>query len=353
MTTEDLKSIFEALKLLAKEKELDPKLLIEKVQNALVIAIKKDYPQSQNTQFDIDIEKGRFDVAILKNVVEFVEDPANEIALQDAEKIAGIYKVGDVCPVKLDTKNFGRIAAQTAKQVIKQGIKEVERGKLMEQWGGLQNEAVSVRVQKTEPDTGNAIVNINGSDVVLFKSEQIPGEIISTGDIIKVFVSGVSGSEHRPTLKISRTHKDFVKRLLELEVPETADGTVEIKAVSREPGQRSKVAVTANIPNVDAVGSCIGPQRARITKVCEELCGEKIDVVSWFEDAAEFVKQALRPATVQSVEISPENPRACTATVPDNQLSLAIGNKGQNAKLAARLTGFKIDIRPESGFFEG
>jgi N utilization substance protein A len=344
--------LFEALKLLAAEKEMDIDQLLEKIRAALVIAIKRDYPKSENIQFNIDIEKGVFDVAILKEIVEEVEDTANQISLEEARHISSRYKLGDVCPLKLDTKHFGRIAAQTAKQVIKQGIKEVERSQLMEQWGSLQNEAVSATVIKIERGTGNALVDINGNEVTLFRSEQIPGEVLREGQIIKVYVSGFS-SGGRPMLKISRTARELIKRLFELEVPEIYEGIVEIHSVSREPGIRSKVAVYSHDENVDAVGSCIGPSRSRITKVCEELNGEKIDLVNYYEDDKEFIKQALRPAQVLSVEIPDETVRVCSVTVPDNQLSLAIGNKGQNAKLAAKLTGYKIDIKPESGFFEG
>lgn len=345
--------LFEALTLLAKEKGIEPDLLIEKIQNALIIAIKKDYPRSENIKFDIDIEKGKFDVSILKEVTENVEDEANQITLEEALKHSKRAKIGDSCVIKLDTRHFGRIAAQTAKQVIKQGIKEAEKNRLIEQWGSLQNEAISANVLKIEPDTGNIALEINHNEVMLFKSDQIPGEIFDTGDIVKVYVSGVSANDRRPTLKISRTHKDLVKRLFEIEVPEIFEGVVEIRAVSREPGARSKIAVISNDPNVDAVGSCIGPSRSRVSRICDELSGEKIDIVVYSDDPKEFIRQALKPAEVLTVEIPDENIRACNVTVPDVQLSLAIGNKGQNAKLAARLTGYKIDIRPESGFFEG
>ena len=345
--------LFEALAAVAKEKGIEPALLVEKIQTALIIAIKKDYPRSENINFDIDITKGKFDVAIQKTVVEEVLDDANEISLEDARNVNKRYNIGDTCPIKLDTKNFGRIAAQTAKQVIKQGIKEVERSQLVEQWGGLQNEAVSASVIKVEPATGNATVMINGNEVMLFKSDQLPNDVLNTGDIVKVFVLGVSANDRRPTLRISRTHRDLIKRLFELEVPEIYEGVVEIRSISREPGSRSKIAVISNNENVDALGACIGPQRSRISKICEELRGEKIDVVKYSDDPKEFIKQALKPADVISVDIPDEEVRACSVVVPDNQLSLAIGNKGQNAKLAARLTGFKIDIKPESGFFEG
>lgn len=345
--------LFEALTLLAKEKGISAEVLIEEIQKALVIAIKKDYPRSERTVFDIDIAKGKFDVAIQKTVVEEVEDPANEIMLEEARTHDRRLIVGDVCTIRLDTRRFGRIAAQTAKQVIKQGIKEVERGQLIEQWGNLQNEAISASVIKVEPTTGNAVVMINGNEVMLFRSDQLPNDVLTEGDVVKVFVSGVSANDRRPTLRVSRTNRDLIKRLFELEVPEIYEGIVEIRAISREAGSRSKIAVMSNNENVDALGACIGPQRSRITKICEELRGEKIDVVKYSDDPKEFIKQALKPADVLSVEIPDEEVRSCSVVVPDHQLSLAIGNKGQNAKLAARLTGYKIDIRPESGFFEG
>ena len=353
MAKSNTAELMEALSLLAKEKGIDENVLVEKIKAALIIAIKKDYPRSENPDINIDIAKGRFDVVILKTVVEEVEDPANEILLSEAREISKRLNVGDQCPTKLDTKHFGRIAAQTAKQVIKQGIKEVEREQLVAQWGDLQNEAISAEVKKVETGSGNALISVNGNEVMLFKGDQIPGEELHEGDIVKVYVSGVSSADRRPTLRVSRTHRELIRKLFELEVPEIGDGTVEIKSISREAGSRSKIAVISNNENVDALGACIGPQRNRITKICEELRGEKIDVVKFDEDPKEFIKQALKPASVISVDIPDEEVRACSVVVPDNQLSLAIGNKGQNAKLAARLTGFKIDIKPESGFFEG
>ena len=354
MANSNTTELFEALTLLAKEKGIDPAVLIEKIQTALVIAIKKEYPRSENIKFDIDIAKGKFDVAIQKEVAAEVEDDANQISMEEAKThTRRKLEYGDIVAIKLDTQHFGRIAAQTAKQVIKQGLKEIEREQLVAQWGGLQDEAVTVTVLKTEPRTGNATVNLNGNEVPLFRSEQIPGEVLRPGDMVKVYVSGVSATDHRPMLKISRVNKELVKRLFESEVPEIYDGTVEIKAISREAGSRSKVAVISNNPDVDALGACIGPGIQRISKVCAELGGEKMDVVFYSEKPEEFIAQALKPSDVIRVEIPDPEVKACTAIVPDNQLSLAIGNKGQNAKLAAKLTGFKIDIRPESGFYEG
>lgn len=353
-TNEKDVSFNEALAMLAKEKGLDPGQLIEKIQTAVTIAVKKEYPRSENVKYEID-KNGAFVVSLVKEVTKDVEDEANQISLTEARHYDKRLKVGDNCVIPLDTKHFGRIAAQTAKQVIKQGIKDVERSKLIEQWGELQNEAVSAKVIKVEPATGNATVEINGNDdpVPLFRSEQLPADELHENDIIKVYVNGASPSDRRPMLRISRTNRDLIKRLFELEVPEIYEGIVEIKSISREAGQRSKMAVISNNPDVDPLGACIGPQRSRVSKISEELCGEKIDIVVYSDDPCEFIKQALKPADVISVDIPEEGVKACTVVVPDNQLSLAIGNKGLNAKLAARLTGYKIDIKPESGFFEG
>ncbi len=354
MSNSNTTELFEALTLLAKEKGIEPDVLLEKIRAALVIAIKKDYPKSENIEFDFSPEKGKFDVAIVKEVVEVVEDSANQMSIEEAKThTRRKLSYGDKVAVKIDTKHFGRIAAQTAKQVIKQGIKAVEREQLVAQWGGLQDEAVTVKVTKIDMRTGAAIVDLNGTEVPLFRNEQIPGEILKVDDMIKVYVTGVSASDHRPMLKISRTNKDLVKRLFESEVPEIFDGTVEIKAISREAGSRSKVAVISNNPDVDALGACIGPGRQRISRICAELNGEKMDVVFYSENPEEFIAQALKPSDVVKVEIPDPAVKSCTVLVPDNQLSLAIGNKGQNAKLAAKLTGYKIDIRPESGFYEG
>ena len=345
-------NFIEALNLLAKEKGIETDVLIEKIRTAVTKAVEKEYPRCENVKFEIDPETGKFNVSLLKDIVKEVEDDANQITLAEAKKYGKRLKVGDVCVIPLDTMRFGRIAAQTAKQVMKQGIKDVERSRLVEQWGELQNEAVAARVTKVAPSSGNAMVEINGNEVLLPRNEQLPADDLHEGDIIKVYVSGASPDDRKPMLKISRTSRDLIKRLFEMEVPEIHDGIVEIKHISREPGQRSKMAVISTDENVDPLGACIGPQRSRISKICEELKGEKIDIVIYSEDPAEFIKQALKPADVVSVEIPEENVKACTVLVPDNQLSLAIGNKGQNAKLAARLTGYKIDIKPESGFFE-
>lgn len=248
--------------------------------------------------------------------------------------------------IPLDPARFGRVAAQNAKQSIKHDIKDFEREKLIAQYHDKEHECVSATVQKVEPSTLNAVLTIDKNEVYLVRNEQIPGEELRAGDIIKVYVVGIVNAERKPSIKISRTHRELVKRLFEIEVPEIADGTVEVKAISRVAGARSKIAVWSKDENVDAVGACIGPRKSRISSVVNELNGEKIDVISWVEDEAEFIAKALAPANVLKVDIlqNDEEARVCRVTVPDDQLSLAIGNKGQNAKLAAGLTGFKIDI---------
>ena len=272
-----------------------------------------------------------------------------EIGLGPAQGHKPDAKIGDVVEIPLEPKQFGRIAAMSAKHVIRQGIREAERGQLLAEYQSKQRDIVTATVVKTDPRKGNVTVEIGRSEAVLPKSEQVPGEVYKDGGRIKVYVSDVVNGDRGPKIMISRVHPGLVRRLLEMNIPEVYDGTVEIKAISREAGVRSKVAVSSRDENVDAVGACIGPKGSRVNAIVEELGGEKIDVIRYSEDPAEFVAAALSPATVLGVEIDPDTPRSCRVTVPDHQLSLAIGNKGHNARLAARLTGWKIDIRPESG----
>lgn len=342
---------FEALQALCSEKGISIDYLLEKIAAAIVIAVKRDYGVGDNVSVDIDTEKRKFKVSIVKDVVEEVEDEATQITLDKALNYSKRAKIGSPVEIKLETRQFGRIAAQTAKHVIKQGIREAERSRMLEQFNAKLHEVVTATVQKVEPVTGNATLEVDGKEMLLFANEQIPGEVLTEGDTVKVYVVDVLMSDRRCTLKLSRTHKDMVRRLFEMEVPEIYDGTVEVKAISREAGSRSKMAVWAKDENVDSVGSCIGPKGMRVANIVDELGGEKIDIIEYSEDPAEFIKRALAPADVVSVEITEEEVRQARVKVPDHQLSLAIGNKGQNAKLAARLTGYKIDIRPESGFY--
>ncbi len=342
---------FEAIKLLEKEKGIPAAYLIEKIQNAISIAIKRDANGGEDNIVEIDPDTGRFYVAVRKQVVEDVENPAMELSLEQARRHDSNAGIGDMVEIPLETKQFGRIAAMSAKHVIRQGIREAERGQLLAEYQSKERDIVTATVLRTDPKKGNVTVEIGRSEAILPKAEQVPGEEYPDGARIKVYVSDVVNGEKGPKIMISRVHPGLVRRLFEMNIPEVYDGTVEIKSISREAGLRSKVAVWSKDENVDAVGACIGPKGARVNTIVDELGGEKIDVIKYSEDPAEFVAAALAPATVLGVELDPEGARACRATVPDHQLSLAIGNKGHNARLAARLTGWKIDIRPESGFY--
>ena len=350
------KEIFDALSALEQENHIEKEVLIEKIKQGVMKAIKRDYPMSEHITVDIDPENNKFEMKLHKEVmdVKYVDDPDNEIWIEEARTYDPDIKVGDWVDIPLDPARFGRVAAQNAKQSIKHDIKDYEKARLIEQYQDKEREVVSAVVQKVEPGTLNAIVTIDKNEVYFIRKEQIPGEVLKAGDMIKVYVAGIANSEKRqPVIRISRTQREFIKRLFEIEVPEIADGTVEIKAISRVAGARSKIAVISNDPNVDAVGACIGPKKSRITAVVNEINGEKIDVITYSEDPAEFIAKALAPAEVIRVDLledlvdGDKVQKRCQVIVPNNQLSLAIGNKGQNAKLAAQLTGYKIDILPE------
>lgn len=342
---------FDALVLLEKEKGIPLEYLIEKIQNAIAIAIKRDIGGSEDNLVEIDPKTGRFNVAIRKTVVEEVTNPSMEILTEEASKYKKGALVGEKIEIPLETKEFGRIAAQAAKHVIRQGIREAERGQLLEEYQSKQYDIVTATVLRYDSKKGNVTLEIGRSEALLPKSEQIAGEEYVDGQKLKVYVSDVQNGEKGPRLVISRTHPGLVKRLFEMQVPEIYDGTVEIKSISREAGSRTKIAVYSKDENVDPIGSCIGPKGARVSSIVEELGGEKIDVVKYSEDPREFIAAALSPSEVVSVDIEDEEQKVCRVTVPDNQLSLAIGNKGQNARLAAKLTNWKIDIKPESGFY--
>lgn len=356
---DDIMDFFTALTEYAAEKGIDRDVFVAKIKSAIEKSLKTNMhledKDSEVVFVNIDLDRQIFDVSVLKEVIEVVDtlyEPEIEIILEDAVKIDPNVQVGDKIRVPIDTHEFKRIAAKNAKDLIKQGFRDVERQQLSEMWGEYENEAVSAIVTKIEPKTGHATIEVNHNEVLLMRQDQIPGEILHVGDVIKVYITGVSKEykegAKKQSLRITRTDKGLIKRLFELECPEIYDGTVEIKSTSRAPGSRSKIAVISNDPNVDAVGACIGTQKSRINAVTKELKGEKVDVVLYSEDPEEFIKQALKPAEVLRVVINDPKVRACKAIVPDNQLSLAIGNKGQNALLAAKLTGFKIDIKAES-----
>ena len=356
---DDMMDFFTALTEYAQEKGIDRDVFVSKIKSAIEKSLKTNMhledKDSEVVFVNIDFDRHIFNVSVLKEVIEVVDtlyEPEIEIVLEDARKIDPNAQVGDYIRVPVDTHEFKRIAAKNAKDLIKQGFRDVERQQLSEMWGEYENEAVSAIVTKIEPKTGHATIEVNHNEVLLMRQDQIPGEVLHVGDVIKVYITGVSKEykegAKRQSLRITRTDKGLIKRLFELECPEIYDGTVEIKSTSRAPGSRSKIAVISNDPNVDAVGACIGTQKSRINAVTKELKGEKVDVVLYSDDPEEFIKQALKPAEVLRVVINDPHVRACKAIVPDNQLSLAIGNKGQNALLAAKLTGFKIDIKAES-----
>ncbi len=355
----EIGEFFNALADLAAEKGIDQDVFVAKIKLAIEKSLKTNLhiedKESDAVQVNIDLEKQIFDVSVLKEVIEVVDslyEPEIEIVLEEARKIDPMLQVGDFVRCPIDTHEFKRIAAKNAKDLIKQGFRDVERQQLSEMWGMYENEAVSALVTRVEPKTGHATIEINKNETLLMRNDQIPGEILTEGQVVKVYITGVSREykegAKKQSLRITRTDKGLIKRLFELECPEIYDGIVEIRSISRAPGSRSKIAVISNDPNVDAVGTCIGPAKSRITAVTKEIKGEKIDVVLYSEDPEEFIKQALKPAEVSRVVINDPRVRACKAIVPDNQLSLAIGNKGQNAWLAAKLTGFKIDIKAES-----
>lgn len=345
------KEFFEALALLEKERGISINYLIEKISTAITIAVKRDFGV-EDSIVDIDPIARRFYVAIRKTVVAEVEDPKAQISLSNATKYKRGVEIGATVEIPLETKQFGRIAAQTAKHVIRQGISEAEKSQLLEKYEGKKYEIVSALVLKTDDEKGNVTLEIDNSEVILPKSEQIKDEVINENTRILVYVSDVQANTKGPKLMVSRTHPGFIKRLFEMQTPEISDGTVEIKSVSREAGSRTKIAVYSKEEDVDPVGACIGQRGSRVNAIVDELGGEKIDVIKYSEDPAQFVAAALSPSEVISVTIVDEAEKKCQVVVPDNQLSLAIGNKGQNARLAARLTGWKIDIKSQSSATE-
>ncbi len=348
------KEFFEALDTIEKEKGIKKEVLLEKITKAMEVAVEKDLGIEGNVSVIADSEKFNFAVSVIKTVVEDeVENPDTEILLVDAKKIKARIKVGAQIGVPLKTKEFGYIAIGAAKNVIRQGIKEAEKAQIFEDMKGKAQEIVSGVVQRRNEKTGALIIQIGNNEFILPRDEQIPGEDPLRGEHIKVFVVDVVSSEKGPKIMLSRTHPGFVKRMFELEVPEIFSGVVEVKSICREAGARTKLAVISSDDNVDAIGACIGPKRSRIDNVIEEIGGEKIDIVKYSDDPVEFISAALSPASVVSVEIIEGQNKACKVLVPDEQLSLAIGNKGQNARLAARLTGYNIDIHPQSGYFNG
>lgn len=340
--------IFKALSELEEEKKIKKSYMLEKLNLALIAAYKKDNATAaENIVVEADELRQQIAVYVCKTVVEEVQDEQTEISLEHAHEISARYKLGDTVKFAVKTKDFGRIAAQTAKQVIIQAIREAERNIIADEFSERENEIVTAVVNKIDPINGNISVTFGTGDgkrdLMLSKNEQINNEHFTEGDHIKIYVAEIKKGIKGPMIIISRTHPGFIKRLFELEVPEIANGTVIINSVAREAGSRTKIAVSSTDPNVGAVGACIGPKRSRINNILQELNGEKIDIVNYSENPKEYIAAALSPAAVIDVEIG-EDGKSCHVIVPAEQLSLAIGKAGQNARLAAKLTGFKIDI---------
>ncbi len=335
---------FDALELLEKEKGIPKEYMLERVEAALISAFKREMGGQSNVRVHIDAVKKDVKMYQQMNVVETVEDDTTEITLADAKKVSRRAVLGGVLEIEMKPKNFRRLSASTAKQVIIQGIREAERGMMIKEYEDKKEEIITAIVQTTDPETGNVTVDTGTSIATLLKSEMIPGESFYDNDRIKVFVMEVRSKEQRgPLVTLSRTHPGLVRRLFELEVPEIQDGTVIIKNITREAGSRTKMAVYSRDENVDPIGACIGNRGMRIAEIVDELNGEKIDIIKYSEDMPEFIAAALSPATVREVTMDGE--KSCRVIVDPDQLSLAIGKEGQNVRLAARLTGCKIDIK--------
>ncbi len=340
-------ALIAAFELLQSEKGISPEVIQEALESALVSAYKKEYGTSQNVEIKFDTKTGRIIVYQIKDVVEEVENEYTEIALSEAKEINFAYEVGDKIRFEVTPKNFGRLAASTAKQVITQRLREAERSVIYKEYIQYEDDLMTGIVERQ--DDNFVFINLGKVEAAMSTRNQIEGEVYKAHDRIKVYVSNVEDATKGPQVFVSRTHPNLIKRLFEQEVPEIYDGVVEIKSIAREAGDRSKLAVYSHDENIDAVGTCVGPKGTRVQSIVNELNGENMDIVEWDEDPVEFIKNALNPADVVEVYLDEEN-HECIAVVPDMQLSLAIGRRGQNVRLAARLTGYKIDIKSENDF---
>lgn len=334
-----------ALKAISKERGISLDILVDAIESALMSAYKKNYNTNCNVRVNLDRETGKIDIFASKTVVDEVEDKYTQISLENARKINPLFELGDVIEEEASAKNFGRIAAQTAKQVIMQRIREAEQGAIFEEYQEKEYEVLTAIVQRTEKN--GVYVELGKTDGIIPFNEVIPGEAYAPNDRVKVYVLKVQKDTKGPQIIVSRTHPGLVKRLFELEIPEIQSGVVLIKSIAREAGQRTKIAVASTDPNVDAVGACVGQRGVRVERIVNELHNEKMDIIEWDPDIAVYIAKALGPAKVLMVYIN-ESEKAAKVIVPDNQLSLAIGKEGQNARLAAKLTGWKIDIKSQS-----
>jgi transcription termination/antitermination protein NusA len=337
--------LLDALADIIREKGISKEVVMEAIEAAIISAYKRNFGQAQNVRVDLNMETGTIRVFARKDVVEEVNDPRLEISLEEAQRINPNYQVGDVVEIEVTPKDFGRIAAQTAKQVVTQRVREAERNVIYAEFLDREEDIMTGIVQRIDPRF--VYVSLGKTEALLPASEQMPNETYKPHDRIKVYITKVEKTTKGPQIFVSRTHPGLLKRLFELEVPEIYDGTVEIKSIAREAGDRSKISVHSDNPEVDPVGACVGPKGQRVQAIVEELNGEKIDIVRWSADPVEFVANALSPAKVLRVIVN-EAQKATTVIVPDYQLSLAIGKRGQNARLAAKLTNWKIDIKSES-----
>ncbi len=342
------KEFFEAVKMLEEEKGISSEYIYDKIKAAIISATRNSYGNRDNVVCEIDPVNQTMNVYVKIAVVEEVEEPAAEMTLEQARNYDPNAQVGNFVELTLEPKKFGRIVAQTAKSVIRQGIREAERELATKEFQNRHQEVVTAKVNIVYPETGDASIEIGRANAILPKADQIPGETLTPGQLIKVYVASIKEENGTSYANISRRHPGLVKRLFETEVPEIYDGIVEIMSVSREAGSRTKIAVNSHDENVDAVGACIGPRGQRVSNIVEILCGEKIDIVRYSEEPEKYISASLAPAEVLSVMVEENGAKSCRVIVPDSQLSLAIGNKGQNVRLAAKLTGWKIDIKPLS-----
>lgn len=343
------KEFIKAIEELEKEKQISKDILIEAIELALVSAYKKNYGTAQNVRVVIDREQGDIDVFMKRDVVEEVEDDLMEISIEDALEIDPRYKVGDAIEYQVTPRDFGRIAAQTAKQVVVQRIREAERGMIFDDYITRQGELITGVVQRISNET--VFINMGRAEGILAATEQVPGETYTVNNRLKVYIMDVKKTTKGPQVYLSRSHPGLVKRLFELEVPEIQDGTVEIRSISREAGSRTKIAVLARDENVDPVGACVGPRGTRVQAVVDEIFGEKIDIITWSDDPEKLISSALSPAKVEKVIIGGED-KSAVVIVPDYQLSLAIGKEGQNVRLAAKLCNWKIDIKSHTQYYD-
>mgnify|MGYP000894445144 FL=1 len=347
--------IFAALAMLEKERGIPQDFMMNKIVQALTTAYKRDHEGVENVVVEVNEEKRDLKMFVQKEIVEEVENPGSQISLEEARRISAKYELGGMVRFPVENVEFGRIAAGNGKQVIIQGLREAEHGMIYDEWGSKQHEILTGTVSRIDPRSGNVYLRIGtgneATEGILSLNEQVSTETYTEGQLLKVYLVEVRRGTRGPQVMVSRTHPGLVKRLFELEVPEIFDGTVEIRSIAREAGSRTKMAVWSADENVDPIGACVGPRGQRVAAIVEELHGEKIDIIKYSEDPAEFIAAALAPSDVEEVRLADEG-KVCRVIVPDDQLSLAIGKEGQNARLAARLTGYKIDIKPASAPLE-